>query len=116
MRTTDKLWIVLIFLCVFLLGTAVVKKLTIKALSSAERQSTISLMTEGKDDPKVFWEEEGCRREFENADYTLPENDFIENERTEFPENLEEEMDSISLKEALAILDEIAEWERSREK
>ncbi len=114
MRTTDKLWIVLLFLCVFLLGTAIVKRFAINALQSADRQSAVTALTAEKEDSRVYWSEEGKRREFAQAEYVLPEKDFTENEETELPEDLEDEIESISLEEALAILDEIAEWERGR--
>ena len=45
-----------------------------------------------KDDPKVFWNEKGFRREPEQAEFVLPGEDFVENEKMEFSENFEENM------------------------
>ncbi len=111
----DKLWIVLLFLCAFFLGTAVVKRLAVRTLAFADSRSAVSAITADKADSRVYWSEEGKRRSFENAEYILPAKDFTENEETESGD-LEEEIDSISLEEAIALLDEIAEWERNREK
>ena len=95
----DKLWIVLLFLGVFLLGSNVIKGIAIRFLNSAEIQSSVSTITGGKDDPKVFWEEKGFRREPQQADFELPEEDFFENEKTEFFENFEEEFKNLSEEE-----------------
>ncbi len=112
----DKLWIVLLFLCVFFIGQALVKRFAINALRSADRQSAVAAITAEKEDSRVYWNEEGKRRNFENAEYILPEKDFTEGEETEFAQDLEEEIESISLEEAIALLDEIAEWERGENK
>lgn len=100
----DKIWIVLLFLGVFLLGSSIVKRLMIRFINSADRQDMISAMVSEKEDPKVFWEESGNRREPENAEYVLSEEDFFENEATEFSETFEEEFSGLSDEEKENIL------------
>ena len=108
----DKMWIVLLFLCVFLIGNAVVKKIVIRFLNSADNQSAISAIAAEKDDPKVFWEKEGFRREPENAEFVLPEEDFFENEKTEFPEKFEEEFENLSEEEIDKVLTDAGLFEK----
>lgn len=112
----DKMWIVLLFLCVFLIGNAVVKKIVIRFLNSADNQSAISAIAAEKDDPKVFWEKEGFRREPENAEFVLPEKDFFENEKTEISENFEDEFSGLSDSEAREILLETGLFEKEGER
>jgi hypothetical protein len=107
----DKLWIVLLFLGVFLLGSNIIKGIAIRFLNSAENQSSVSAITAGKDDPKVFWEEKGFRREPQQADFELPEEDFFENEKTEFSEEFEGEFSGLSEKEINNILEETGIFE-----
>ncbi len=102
----DKLWIVLLFLCVFYIGNNMVKRLFMNSLSSEKNRDALSAMVSEKEDPKVFWNEEGKRREPEQAEYDLSENDFFEKEETEFSENFEEEFSSLSDDEINAILEE----------
>ena len=102
----DKLWIVLLFLGVFLLGSNIIKGIAIRFLNSAENQSSVSMIISEKDDPKVFWEEKGFRREPQQADFELPEEDFFENEKTEFFENFEEEFKNLSEEEQNRIFEE----------
>ncbi|MBQ2861768.1 MAG: hypothetical protein IJE83_03155, partial [Oscillospiraceae bacterium] len=65
-----------------------------------------------KEDPKVFWQEEGKRREPENAEYVLPEEDFFENEQTEFFETFEEELKNLSDEDKEQIFEEAGLFER----
>ncbi len=111
----DKLWIVLLFLGVFLIGSSIVKRLVINALSTADRQSAISAITADKDDPKVYWEESGKKRNFENAKITLSEKDFFEKEETEFSETFEDEFSGLSDEEAAEILKEAGIFEEGSE-
>ena len=100
----DKLWIVLLFLGVFLILSNLIKSFAIRFLNSAENQSSVSAIVSEKDDPKVFWAEEGFRREPEQAEFELPEEDFFENEKTEFPEKFEDEFKNLSEEEIDKVL------------
>ena len=101
----DKLWIVLLFLGVFLILSNLIKSFAIKFLNSAENQSSVSAIVSEKDDPKVFWKEKGFRREPEQADYELPEEDFFGNEKTEISENFEDELKNLSEEEIGEVLE-----------
>ena len=111
----DKLWIVLLFLGVFLLGSSFIKRIAIRFLNSAENQNAVSAITAEKDDPKVFWKENGLRREPQQADFELPEEDFFENEKTEFSENFEEELKNLSEEEIAEVLEEAGLFEKKGE-
>ncbi|MBQ7875026.1 MAG: hypothetical protein IJ306_07725 [Oscillospiraceae bacterium] len=111
----DKLWIVLLFLGVFLIGSNIVKKLMIRFMNSADNQSALSAMTAEKEDPKVFWAEEGMRRDFEQAEYELPKEDFFESEKTEFAESFEEEFINLSEEEIKSVLEEADLFEKEGE-
>lgn len=111
----DKVWIILLFLFVFLLVSSIVKRLAIRFISSADSQNAVSVITEEKEDPKVFFAEEGLRRDFENAEYTLPEEDFFENEKTEFADSFEKEFDALSDEEARMILEQSGLFEKEGE-
>ena len=102
----DKLWIVLLFLGVFLLLSNLVKRFAIRFINSAEAQSAVSVMVSEKEDPRVFWKEEGKRREPELAEYELSEDDFFEKEETEFSEKFEDEFSSLSEDEISEVLRE----------
>lgn len=69
-------------------------------------------MTSEKEDPKVFWKEEGRRREPEQAEYELCEKDFFEKEETEFENSFEEEFSNLSDDEINAILEEAELFEK----
>ncbi|MBQ6877884.1 MAG: hypothetical protein IJO22_05735 [Oscillospiraceae bacterium] len=101
----DKLWIVLLFLGVFLLLSNLVKRFAIRFLNSAENKSAVSVIAAEKDDPKVFWAEEGFRREPQQAEFDLPEDDFFENEKTEFCESFEDELKNLSEEEICEVLE-----------
>ena len=107
----NKIWIVLLFLCVFLLLSSIVKRFAIRFINSAESQSSYSPTIAEKEDPRVFWNEEGKRREPENAEYELPEEDFFETEKTEFPETFEESFFGLSEDEKEKILSEAGLFE-----
>lgn len=111
----DKLWIVLLFLGVFLLGSNIIKGIAIRFINSAENQSSVSVITAEKDDPKVFWNEKGFRREPQQAEFVLPEEDFFENEKTEFPENFEDEFKNLSEEEKNRIFEEAGIFETEGE-
>ena len=102
----DKLWIVLLFLGVFLILSNLVKRFAIRFINSAEAQSSVSVITAEKEDPRVFWNEEGKRREPDLAEYELSEEDFFEKEETEFFENFEDEFSSLSDEEIDTVLKE----------
>ncbi|MBE6899936.1 MAG: hypothetical protein E7479_04640 [Ruminococcaceae bacterium] len=102
----DKFWIVLLFLGVFLIGSNIVKRIAVRFINSAENQSSVSVITAEKDDPKVFWNEKGFRREPQQADFVLPAEDFFGNEKTEFSENFEDELKNLSEEEQNKILEE----------
>ena len=111
----DKLWIVLLFLGVFLLGSNIIKGIAIRFINSAENQSSVSVITAEKDDPKVFWNEKGFRREAQQAEFVLPEEDFFENEKTEFPDNFEDEFKNLSEEEKNRIFEEAGIFETEGE-
>ena len=111
----DKLWIVLLFLGVFLLLSNIVKRFAVRFISSAENQNAVSAMVSEKDDPKVFWKEEGFRREPQQADFELPEEDFFENEKTEMSENFEDEFKNLSEEEQNMIFEESGLFETEGE-
>ena len=111
-RPMDKLWIVLLFLGVFLILSNLIKSFAIRFLNSAENQSSVSAIVSEKDDPKVFWSEEGFRREPEQAEFELPEEDFFENEKTEFPEKFEDEFKNLSEEEIGKVLADAGLFEK----
>ena len=80
---------------------------------SAEEGSSATL--EDKEDPRVFWREEGLRREPENAELELPEKDFFEEEETEFFEDFEKEFSGLSEEDAEKILEEAGLLEKEGE-
>lgn len=111
----DKLWIILLFLGVFLIGSNIVKKVMIRFINSADNQSGLSAMTAEKEDPRVFWKEEGKRRDFEQAEYELPEEDFFENEKTELALDFEKEIAALSDEEINIIFEEADLFEKEGE-
>ena len=111
----DKFWTVLLFLFVFLLVSSIVKRLAVRFINSADNKKAVSVITAEKEDPKVFFAEEGLRRDFEKAEYTLPEEDFFENEKNEFSESFEEEFNALSDDEARMILEESGLFEKEGE-
>ena len=111
----DKLWIVFLFLGVFLLINNFAKRFLIKAMASKNIESPVFVSLEDETDPKVFWEKEGFRRKAEQADFVLPEEDFFENEKTEFSEDFEKELSGISEEEANEILKEAGLYEKEGE-
>lgn len=111
----DKLWIVILFLCAFLICSCIVKRFAIKSLNSAESRSAVGVITAEKDDPKVFWEKEGFRREPQQADFELPDTDFFENEKMEFEESFERELENLSYEDVCEILETAGLFEKDDE-
>ena len=112
----DKLWIVFLFLGVFLLINNLAKRFLIKVIVSGKTENEVFVTSEEDcEDPRVLWEKKGFRREPEQADFSVPEEDFFENEKTEFSENFEEEFSGISEEEADEILKEAGLYEREGE-
>ena len=95
----DKLWIVFLFIGVFLLINNFAKRFFIGLINSDKCESSVFVPEDDENDPKVFWEEKGFRREPQQADFELPEEDFFENEKTEFSEEFEGEFSGLSEKE-----------------
>ncbi len=102
----DKIWIVFLFLGVFFIMNNFVKKIFLRRMASESVQEAYTEDAADKEDPKVFWEKEGRRREPENAEYVLPEEDFFDNEKTEFFDSFEEEFNNLSDEERNRILEE----------
>ncbi|MGN0628780.1 MAG: hypothetical protein ACI4IW_04050 [Oscillospiraceae bacterium] len=98
-------WEVLVFIAVLLVCSVLVRRFIIKMINSADRQSASAVIAAGSDDPLARWNESGRRRDFENADYELPAEDFFENEKTELP-NLEKALEGLSEREAEEIMRE----------
>ena len=111
----DKLWIVFLFLGVFLLINNFAKRFFIGLINSDKCESSVFIPEDDENDPKVFWEENGFRREAQQADYELPEADFFENEKTEFSENFEDELKNLSEKEIAEVLEEAGLFEKEGE-
>ena len=107
----DKLWIVFLFLGVFLLINNFAKRFFIGLINSDKCESSVFVPEDDENDPKVFWEKEGFRRMPEQAEYVLPEEDFFENEKTEFSEEFEGEFSGLSEKEVKNILEEAGIFE-----
>ena len=107
----DKLWIVFLFLGVFLLINNFAKRFFIGLINSDKCESSVFVPEDDENDPKVFWEKEGFRRKPEQAEYVLPEEDFFENEKTEFSEEFEGEFSGLSEKEIKKILEETGIFE-----
>ena len=107
----DKLWIVFLFLGVFLLINNFAKRFFIGLINSDKCESSVFVPEDDENDPKVFWEKEGFRRKPEQAEYVLPEEDFFENEKTEFSEEFEGEFSGLSEKEINNILEETGIFE-----
>ena len=108
----DKLWIVFLFLGVFLLINNFAKRFLVKLIASGKTEPEVFVSAEERgEDPKIFWEKNGFRREPEQADFSVPEEDFFENEKNEFSENFEEEFSGISEEEADKILKEAGLYE-----
>ncbi len=101
-----KFWIVILFLCVFLICSNIVKRFMLRFINSAENSEAVSIITAEKDNAKIFWEKEGFRRNPSIAEFELPEKDFFENENTELSEDLEEEFKNLSDDEVEKILEE----------
>ncbi|MBR5309812.1 MAG: hypothetical protein IKU42_01650 [Oscillospiraceae bacterium] len=102
----DKLWIVLLFLCVFFIGNGMIKRLFVRYMSSGKAEDINFVSAEDKEDPKIYWEKSGNRREPENAEFVLPDEDFFENEKLEFYQNFEDEFSGLSDEEKEKILHE----------
>ncbi len=111
----DKLWIVFLFLGVFLLINNFAKRLLINFIVSGKDQSNLFVPAEEKDDPKVFWNSEGFRREPEQAEFVLPEEDFFGDEKTELSESFENEFSGLSEKETEEILKKAGLYEKKGE-
>lgn len=111
----DKIWIVFLFLGIMLFGNRAVKYFLIRKMSSEAAGNDAFVPFEEKEDPKVFWEKEGLRREPELADYQLSEEDFFENEKTEFSGSFEEEFRGISEADAKDILIKAGIYEKRGE-
>ena len=107
----DKLWIVFLFLGVFLLINNFAKRFFIGLINSDKCESSVFIPEDDENDPKVFWKKEGFRRKPEQAEYVLPEEDFFENEKTEFSEEFEGEFSGLSEKEINKILEETGIFE-----
>lgn len=107
----DKLWIVFLFLGVFLLINNFAKRFFIGLINSDKCESSVFVPEDDENDPKVFWEKEGFRRIPEQAEFVLPEEDFFENEKTEFSEEFEGEFSGLSEKEINNILEETGIFE-----
>ena len=101
----DKLWIVFLFLGVFLLVNNFAKRFLIKLIASGKTENTVFVSPEEEDDPKASWEKRGQRREPEQAEFNLPEEDFFGNEKTEFCENFEEALLNLSEEEISEVLE-----------
>lgn len=82
------------------------KRIFIKYISSDAEGNKASATALEKEDPSVFWREEGRRREPEKAEYSLPDEDFFGNEKTEFSEDFFDELKTLSEEEAEAVLSE----------
>ena len=111
----DKIWIIPLFLCVFFISNNLIKRLIYKKMFAQSAKEGSSATIEDKEDPRVFWKEEGLRREPENAELELPEKDFFENEKTEFFEDFEKEFSGLSDEEAEKILEEAGLLEKEGE-
>ena len=107
----DKLWIVFLFLGVFLLINNFAKRFFIGLINSDKCESSVFVPEDDENDPKVFWEKEAFRRKAEQEDFVLPEEDFFENEKTEFSEEFEGEFSGLSEKEIIKILEETGIFE-----
>ena len=101
----DKLWIVFLFLGVFLLVNNFAKRFLIKLIASGKNETTVFVNPAEEDDPKTSWEKRGQRREPEQAEFELPEEDFFENEKTEFYGSFEEELKNLSDEEIYEVLE-----------
>lgn len=112
----DKIWIVLLFLGVFLIGNSIIKRIAIKFINSAEAQNTAFASISEKEDPRIFWNEEGKRRDPENAEFDIPEEDFFGMEKTEFSERFEDEFSSLSDEEIDEVLRKAEIFEEEGEK
>lgn len=108
----DKIWIVFLFLGVFLIGNNLIKRIIFGKIASDAMENPSEVTFEEKEDLRVFWAEEGLRREPENAEYVLPEEDFFENEKNEFSESFEEEFHGLSDEEKEKILMEAELFEK----
>ena len=94
-------WIAL-FLAALFLAVFLGRRFSGRMIVSYEKRS-LSLSKEKR--PEDIFEENGRRRNFETADYTLPETDFMEEETTEFPD-LSDELKEFTEAEAEEILKE----------
>ena len=84
-------------------------------MASTNTESPVFVSLEDETDPRIFWGKEGFRREPQQADFVLPEEDFFENEKTEFSEDFEKEFSGISEEEAKEILKEAGIYEMEGE-
>lgn len=98
-------WVYLLFAATCALGVLIAARANRKYMNYYENNMTKE-PEEKAESPKDIWKKEGCSRSFENAEYTLPEEDFFENEKTEFPQTEEELFSGISEEEKQSILKE----------
>lgn len=111
----DKIWIIFLFLIVMILANRAMKYFLIRKMSAKAEESGAFASPEDEEDPKIFWENKGFRREPQQAEIEIPEEDFFENEKTEFSESFEEEFKGISETEAKDILIKAGIYEKEGE-
>ena len=91
-------WVYLLFAATCALGVLIAARANRKYMNYYENNMT--------KEPEDIWKKEGCSRSFENAEYTLPEEDFFENEETELPDTEEELFSGLSDEEKQEIMRE----------
>lgn len=98
-------WVYLLFAATCALGVLITARANRKYMNYYENNMTKE-PEEKAESPKDIWKKEGCSRSFENAEYTLQDEDFFEDEKTEFPQTEEELFSGISEEEKQSILKE----------
>ena len=98
-------WVYLLFAATCALGVLIAARANRKYMNYYENNMTKELEKKAES-PKDIWKKEGCSRSFENSEYTLPEEDFFENEETELPDTEEELFSGLSDEEKQEIMRE----------
>ena len=97
-----KYTIIGLFFVAFFLAAFLVKRFVRNMIVSSEQKS-FSVSKEKR--PEDIFAENGHRRDFESAEYALPTKDFMEEEKTEYPDWMND-LCELSEEEAGKILEE----------
>lgn len=101
----DNWWVFLLFAVTCAVCVLIMSKVNKKYMNYLENDGDKISIKNTKSINDIL-KEDGCSRSFVNADYTLPEKDFFEDEITELPRSEEELFSGLSDKEKLDIMEQ----------